>query len=123
VRNVVVPIADLPPELDQRYIGRTGQYRLFVFPTENIWEFEPVARFVTDLQSVDPDALGTLVKHFAYLSTIIEGYQKAGLYAYVGVAISAFLAFRAVLRNMWPWFRSPLERCGRWGSWRCRGRH
>jgi len=89
-------IADLPPELRQRYVGRTGKYRLFVFPTENIWEFDALARFVADLQSVDPDALGSPVMNFAYLKTIIDGYKKAGLYAFVGAALLAFLAFRAL---------------------------
>jgi uncharacterized protein len=86
--------ADLPPALRQRYVGRTGHYRLFVFPTENIWEFDALARFVADLQSVDSDALGTPVMNFAYLSAIVAGYTKAGLYALVGVACLAFLAFR-----------------------------
>jgi hypothetical protein len=96
LRAKLLTIADLPPELDQRYIGRTGKYRLFVFPAENIWEFQPLARFVADLRSVDADALGTPVMHFAYLSTIIDGYKKAGLYALVVVVILAFLAFRSV---------------------------
>jgi hypothetical protein len=94
VRAEPLTIADLPPQLRRRYVGRTGQYRLFVFPSENIWEFQPLARFVADLQSVDPDALGTPVMHFAYLSTIIDGYKKAGLCAFVMVVILAFLAFR-----------------------------
>jgi uncharacterized protein len=94
LRAEPLTIADLPPTLRQRYVGKTGHYRLFVFPTENIWEFQPLARFVADLQSVDPDALGTPVMNFAYLSAIIAGYTKAGLYAFVGVAFLAFLAFR-----------------------------
>ena len=43
---------------------------------------------------MDPDALGTPVMNFAYLSAITAGYTKAGLYAFVGVAFLAFLAFR-----------------------------
>lgn len=89
-------IADLPLALRQRYLGRTGQYRLFVFPVENVWELDALSRFVADLQSVDPDALGSPVMNFAYLSTIIDGYKKAGVYAFVGVALLAFLAFRTL---------------------------
>lgn len=96
VRAEPLTIADLPPALHQRYVGRTGQYRLFVFPTENIWEFDALARFVADLQAGDPDAPGTPVMNFTYLSTIIDGYKKAGIYAMAGVAVLTFLAFRAL---------------------------
>lgn len=96
LRAELLTIADLPPALRQRYVGRTGTYRLFVFPVENVWELDALGRFVADLQSVDSDALGSPVMNFAYLSTIIDGYKQAGLYAFVGVAILAFLAFRAL---------------------------
>ena len=94
--------ADLPPALRQRYVGRTGQYRLFVFPSENIWEFHPLARFVADLQAVDPDALGTPMMNFAYLSAINEAYSKAGLYAFVGIASWPSSPFASCAPPSWP---------------------
>lgn len=93
-------IADLPPELRTRYVGKTGKYRLFVFPSEDVWEFHPLARFVADLTSVDPDALGAPVTNFAYLRATKEGYEKAGLYAFLGVAFLALLTFRAVVPTL-----------------------
>ena len=90
-------IQDLPSELRARYVGRTGQYRLFVYPSENVWEFEPLTRFVADLQSVTPDAHGTTVTTFEYLRVIGHGYTRAALYAAAGAAVLAFVAFRAVV--------------------------
>jgi uncharacterized protein len=92
-----VTIGDLPPELRARYVGKSGQYRLFVYPSENVWEFQPLARFVADLQSVDPDAHGTTVRTFEYLRVIKAGYTRAALYAVVAVAVLTFLTFRAVV--------------------------
>jgi hopanoid biosynthesis associated RND transporter like protein HpnN len=89
-------VEDLPPELRARYIGNTGQYRLFVYPAENIWEFEPLGRFVKDVQSVDPEAHGTPVTTFEFLRQIKEGYERAALYAVVGVLFLAFLTLRGV---------------------------
>ncbi len=91
-----VTIADLPPELRMRYVGKGGQYRLFVFPSENVWEFPPLARFVRDIRSVDPDALGTPVLNFEFTRGIREAYAKAGLYAVLGIVALTLLAFRAV---------------------------
>jgi hopanoid biosynthesis associated RND transporter like protein HpnN len=89
-------IEDLPPELRARYVGKTGHYRLFVYPAENTWEFEPLTRFVADIQSVDPDAHGTTVTTFEYLRVLKEGYTRTALYAVVAVAGLALLTFRSV---------------------------
>ena len=91
-----ISIADVPSELRRRYIGKTGQYQLFVFPSEDIWEYQLLARFVADLQAVDPAALGSPVMNFAYLRTIKEGYEKAGLYAALGTVALTFLTFRGL---------------------------
>ena len=88
--------ADLPPALRARYVGRTGHYRLFVFPAEDVWEFTPLARFVADVRSVDAEAHGTPGRTYEYLRMMKEGYERAGLYALVGVALLAMLTFRAV---------------------------
>ena len=95
-----VSIEDLPPEIRARYIGRTGQYRLFVYPAENVWEFGPLTRFVADVQSVDPDARGTTATTFEYLRVLKEGYTRAAVYAVVAVAVLALLVFRAVVPGL-----------------------
>jgi uncharacterized protein len=89
-----VTIQDLPRELQARYVGKTGKFRLFVFPAENVWEPQPLARFVRDLQAVDADALGAPVTNYEYIETIKEGYHKASLYAMSGIVFLALLMFR-----------------------------
>jgi hopanoid biosynthesis associated RND transporter like protein HpnN len=95
-----VSIEDLPPEIRARYVGRSGQYRLFVYPAENVWEFGPLTRFVADVQSVDPDARGTTATTFEYLRVLKEGYTRAAVYAVVAVAVLALLVFRAVVPGL-----------------------
>jgi uncharacterized protein len=90
-------IQDLPHDLQTRYVGKTGKFRLFVFPAENIWEPQPLARFVRDLQAVDGDALGAPVTNFEYMETIKEGYNKASIYAMGGIIFLALLMFRGAL--------------------------
>ena len=47
-------VDDLPSELRARYVGKTGQYRLFVYPAGDIWEFESLGRFARAVQSSRP---------------------------------------------------------------------
>ena len=89
-------VEDLPSELRARYVGRTGQYRLFVYPAADIWEFESLGRFARAVQSVDPDAHGTPVTTFAFLRQMTEGYRMGAVYAVAGVALVTLLMFRAV---------------------------
>jgi uncharacterized protein len=91
-----VTLADLPAELRTRYVGKTGQYRIFAYPSEDIWEFRPLARFVADLRSVDPDVLGTPITNLEFTRGIEEAYEQAGLYAFLGIALLALLTFRAM---------------------------
>jgi hypothetical protein len=95
-----VTIQDLPPELRTRYVGKTGKFRLFVFPREDVWEPQPLARFVRDLQAVDADALGAPVTNFEYMETIKEGYSKASVYAMTGIVFLTFLMFRGALSTL-----------------------
>jgi uncharacterized protein len=91
-----VTAADLPPELRARYMGAHGKYRIIAYPSENVWEFQPLTRFVRDVRSVDPDVLGTPVMNFEFIRGIQEAYEQAGLYAFVGTVLLVLLAFRAV---------------------------
>jgi uncharacterized protein len=95
-----VTIQDLPRELQTRYVGKTGKFRLFVFPAQNVWEPQPLARFVRDLQTVDADALGAPVTNFEYMETIKEGYSKASVYAMGGIIFLSFLMFRGALATI-----------------------
>jgi uncharacterized protein len=89
-------VDDLPSELRARYVGRTGQYRLFVYPAGDIWEFGSLGRFARAVQSVDPDAHGTPVTIFEFLRQMTEGYRMGALYAAAGVVLVALFMFRAV---------------------------
>jgi hypothetical protein len=96
LRAEPVTLRDLPAELRARYVGKTGRYRLFVYPAEDIWAFPPLARFVNEVRSVDPETLGAPIGNFEYTRGMKEAYQEAGLYAFLGIAGLTLLTFRAV---------------------------
>jgi hopanoid biosynthesis associated RND transporter like protein HpnN len=95
-----VTLADLPPELRARYVGKTGKFRVFAFPAENVWDYQALAQFVEDLKTVDPDVIGAPVTNYAYIQAIKEGYEKAGLYALCGILLLSFLTLRRALSTL-----------------------
>jgi hopanoid biosynthesis associated RND transporter like protein HpnN len=95
-----VMIQDLPRELQARYVGNTGKFRLYVLPAENVWEPLSLARFVRDLQAVDADAIGAPVTNFEYMETIKDGYSRASVYAVSGIVFLTFLMFRGAVSTI-----------------------
>jgi len=91
-----VTLQDIPPELKERFVGRTGRYRVLIFPAENIWEPEHLAGFVRAIRAVDPDAIGDPVLGFEHMQAMRTAYKKAGLYAAVGLLLLVFLTFKEV---------------------------
>ncbi len=83
-------VNDIPLELrDQFFQG--DKYLIRIYPRDSILEAGTLARFVTDLQSVDPDVLGDPV----YLYVFAYAFKKACIAAsaYALVAVSLLLLF------------------------------
>lgn len=77
-------IQDLPENVRERFISSEGTYLIRVFSSIDIWETEPLGRFVNDLQSVDPNVAGdpVLLYHFNF------AFKNSILWA-AGVALLA----------------------------------
>ncbi len=52
---------DLPPSLKDLYVGKDGRYQIKVIPKEDVWNFDKLDRFVSELRKVDPEVSGVPV--------------------------------------------------------------
>lgn len=77
------PVAphDFQPGIHERFVSDSGKWLLRVYPNEQIWEEEPLSRFVEDIRSVDPEATGTPLQNYEAARQIRESYFDAALYA------------------------------------------
>lgn len=85
--------ADLPPELTRRFISPQNKWLLQVFPKQQVWEFEPLAKFVSELRSVDPDVTGTPLQNYEASRQVKKSYELAALYALVVICLVLLLDF------------------------------
>jgi hypothetical protein len=90
-------VADLPPNLRSRFIGRTGKFLLQIYPKDNIWERAPQEAFVRELRSVDPQVTGAPVRFYEYTSRLKSNAQKAVLYALIAITLMLITHFRNVV--------------------------
>jgi hopanoid biosynthesis associated RND transporter like protein HpnN len=89
-----ITLADLPPALRERYIGRTGKWLLQVYGKESLWDFQPLEHFVQQIQTVDPEATGKPFGTVEGLRSMKNGFLWAGLYALCAIVVVLVNDFR-----------------------------
>lgn len=100
-----VTVDDLPAELASRFVSRSGQWLLQVYPRDPVWDIEPLRRFVDDVRSVDPGITGTPLQNFEASQQIMQSYQFAAVYALAAVSfvlLIDFLGPRPALQALLP---------------------
>jgi hopanoid biosynthesis associated RND transporter like protein HpnN len=83
-------LADLPQAVRERFVHQ-GTYLIRAFPSQDIWDFAPLKRFVGGLWRVDPNAVGDPV--LLYVFTL--GFRNSILWA-AGVAVLAIAVLLAI---------------------------
>jgi hopanoid biosynthesis associated RND transporter like protein HpnN len=94
----VITTADLPPELRERYIGKSGKWLLCIFARDCLWDFPPLERFTQEIATVDPAATGKPFATVEGLKAMKSGFQWAGLYAFAVIVVVLLVDYRN-LRN------------------------
>jgi hypothetical protein len=87
VSNIGAPtptIADLPQAVRDRFASPQGNYLIRIFPAIDIWDPQPLGRFVRDLQSVDENVVGDPILLYVFN----HAFKNACLWA-AGVALLA----------------------------------
>lgn len=88
-------VQDVPREIRSMLVGKSGtKFLVRVFPRENIWEREPLVRFVREIQSVAPKATGTPLGIYEFVEILQKGYLKAAGWALVVIVVLVWLDFR-----------------------------
>jgi hopanoid biosynthesis associated RND transporter like protein HpnN len=87
---------DVPPELLQRFTGKSGTLLLQVAPKKEIFEREPLHEFVSQVKSIAPHASGEPIMVYESLSILRSAYLNAFSYASLGIAVILLINFRSV---------------------------
>ncbi|HEY9074171.1 MAG TPA: MMPL family transporter, partial [Desulfobaccales bacterium] len=92
-------LADLPQTVRERFV-HGGTYLIQAFPSQDIWDFSPLKKFVESLWRVDPNAVGDPVLLFVFT----EGFRNSILWAagvaVLGIAVLLGIFYRSVTMAM-----------------------
>ncbi len=88
-----VDVRDLPPELRARFVSPDGKWMLQIFPKNQIWDMEPLEKFVSDVRSVDTEATGTPLQNFEATKQIKKSYEICAVYALFVILLVLLMDF------------------------------
>jgi hopanoid biosynthesis associated RND transporter like protein HpnN len=87
-------LADLPPGVLTRFVGRNGRHAMRVYSKSNIWEMAPMGRFVAEVRSIDPEATGNPMQVFEATREMKRSFEHAACYALLAIVPVLLLDFR-----------------------------
>jgi hopanoid biosynthesis associated RND transporter like protein HpnN len=103
LREVATPqpiaLADLPPALRDRYVGKSGKWLLRVFARHSLWEFPQLEQFTQQIHAIDPTATGKPFGTVEGLRAMKNGLQRAGIYAFLVIVAVLWIDFRSWKRT------------------------
>jgi hopanoid biosynthesis associated RND transporter like protein HpnN len=95
-----IRLADLPVGLRERYVGKSGKWLLRVFAKDCLWDFEPLEAFTREVRAVDAAATGKPFGTVEGLRAMKNGLIRAGVYAFLVIALVLYVDFRSVGRML-----------------------
>ena len=87
---------DIPPELRERFVGKSGKYMLQVAPKAEIFDLAPLKAFLDDVRRVDAHASGEPVMVYESMTIMRDSYRLAFIYAFAAIVVILLIAFRSV---------------------------
>ncbi|QDU39122.1 Membrane protein YdfJ [Maioricimonas rarisocia] len=82
-----VGLGDFAKPLQERFVSPAGDWQVRVYPKEQVWDEEPLAQFVADVRSVDPDVTGTPLQNYEAALQIRSSYCDAAIYALLVICL------------------------------------
>ncbi len=87
---------DLPPQVKSRFISPQGEFLIRVFPSQDIWQQQPLQKFVKDLRTVDPKVVGDPVLLYHFNRAFRNACLWAAAAALAIITVMLLLLFRSV---------------------------
>lgn len=96
VPDHVITFADLPQNLRDQFIGKTGKIMIQIYPAQNIWERPALERFVNELRQVDPNVTGSPILIYETTRLMLNSYKQAAKIAFCVIVLVTLMQFRSV---------------------------
>ena len=87
---------DLPESLSSRWESRSGEYRIAIYPAEDLNDNDALRRFVRSVQQVSPNATGAPMVSLEAGEAVVQAFIQAFLLALAGIIAALLIILRSV---------------------------
>ncbi len=87
---------DLPTSLSNRWHSQAGEYKIAVYPAEDINDNEALKRFVRAIKQVTPQATGAPMVSLEAGEAVVQAFVQAFSLALIGIVIALLILLRSV---------------------------
>jgi hopanoid biosynthesis associated RND transporter like protein HpnN len=91
-----VTLDDVPPDIKDRWLSKTGLYRIQIIPKYDLNNLDNMAKFITDVQAVAPETTDLPIMYWESMKEVINAFQQAIVIALITIA----LLLMAIRRNL-----------------------
>jgi uncharacterized protein len=87
----------LPEALRDQYVSAlTGRYLVLLHPRANVWEYDALHQFVSELREVDPGVTGAPIATYESMHDMRTAFVVMAVLAFLAVMLLVWLDFRSV---------------------------
>jgi hopanoid biosynthesis associated RND transporter like protein HpnN len=95
-----VTLADLPDDLVDRMVARDGRVRIEVFPKEDLSDGDALEAFVTDVQTIAPEAIGNVVVMLESERAVVRSLRQALITAVAIITVLLLFLWRTLVDTL-----------------------
>ncbi|MGZ5006906.1 MAG: MMPL family transporter [Methylobacter sp.] len=92
-----VTLADLPPDIKDKWLSKDGLYRIQIFPKKDLNDLKNLEEFITEVQSVAPETTDLPIMYWESMKEVIGAFQQAIAIALVTIALLLFVIRRNIV--------------------------
>ena len=92
-----ISLADLPPDISDRWLSKDGLYRIQIFPKKDLNDLTNLKEFIAEVQSVAPETTGLPIIYWESMKEVLDAFQEAIMIALVAIALVLLAIRRSIL--------------------------
>ncbi|MDD2762307.1 MAG: MMPL family transporter, partial [Methylomonas sp.] len=92
--------AGIPDEIRERWLSKDGLYRIQLFPKKDLNDLENLQDFITEVQTVAPDATDLPVMYWESMKAVLAAFRQAITLALVTIALLLLVIRRRIVDTL-----------------------
>ena len=91
-----VTIDDVPQDIKERWLSKSGLYRIQIIPKYDLNDLDNMAKFITDVQAIAPETTDLPIMYWESMKEVLAAFKEAIIIALITIALLLF----SIRRNL-----------------------